>query len=368
MSARPRTSTRDSIELMPRLAEWLGAQANDRRPVEVYDITAPQGAGFSGDTVMFKAVRGRDRQAGMGSYVLRLPPPEDAFPLFPRYDLARQVEAMRLVAAHSDVPVPRIRWFEPTGTALGAPFFVMDAIDGEPMPDLPPYVMGGWVVDAQPAEHTRMLSGAVQVLAGIHRIRAEAGNLDAIALDVPGSTALERHVENQRRYYDWIRGDARFRTIDDTFAWLDDHWPVEHGPDALSWGDSRPANLLWRDFSPVAVLDWEAATVGPPELDLGWFIWFHEYFQRIAGRYGYVGAPGLFLRDQMLAQYAATAGIRPASIEWFLMYAELRQALTSIRVTSRAVHFGERQPPDDPEELIQDVQHLRAVVAGDTPI
>ena len=35
-------------------------------------------------------------------------------------------------------------------------------------------------------------------------------------------------------------------------------------------------------------------------------------------------------------------------LDWYLVYAELRQALTSIRVSSRAVHFGERPAPDDP--------------------
>ena len=32
----------------------------------------------------------------------------------------------------------------------------------------------------------------------------------------------------------------------------------------FNWGDSRIGNMLWRDFEPVAVLDWEMATVGPP--------------------------------------------------------------------------------------------------------
>ena len=37
----------------------------------------------------------------------------------------------------------------------------------------------------------------------------------------------------------------------------------------LSWGDSRIGNVMYRDFAPVAVLDWEMAPLGPRELDLG---------------------------------------------------------------------------------------------------
>ena len=40
----------------------------------------------------------------------------------------------------------------------------------------------------------------------------------------------------------------------------------------LSWGDSRIGNVLYEDFRPVAVLDWEMATVGPRALDVSWII------------------------------------------------------------------------------------------------
>ena len=93
---------------------------------------------------------------------------------------------------------------------------------------------------------------------------------------------LRRHVAHQRTYYDWIRGEATFDLIEATFQWLDEHWPEDEGETVISWGDSRLANVLFRDAEPVAVLDWEAVALGPRELDLGWLIFFHDYFQRIA--------------------------------------------------------------------------------------
>jgi len=38
-------------------------------------------------------------------------------------------------------------------------------------------------------------------------------------------------------------------------------------------------------------------------------------------------------------------------MDWYLLYAELLQALTSIRVSSRAIQFGERDAPDDHQDL-----------------
>src|SRR4051812_23942626 len=75
---------------------------------------APTAAGRSSDTLLF--------DVGDEGFVLRRPPATDAFPLFPRYDLARQVTAMRLVAERTSVPVPVVRHFEPDATVLGAPF------------------------------------------------------------------------------------------------------------------------------------------------------------------------------------------------------------------------------------------------------
>ena len=40
----------------------------------------------------------------------------------------------------------------------------------------------------------------------------------------------------------------------------------------LLWGDARPANVVVRDFVPAGLLDFELATLGPPELDVFWLI------------------------------------------------------------------------------------------------
>jgi aminoglycoside phosphotransferase (APT) family kinase protein len=132
----------------------------------------------------------------------------------------------------------------------------------------------------------------------------------------------------------------------------------------LSWGDARVGNILFRDFEPVAVLDWEAAAAGPRELDLGWLIFFHQYFQRFATMFGVEGMPLFLEQRRVLARYADLTGHQAQDMDWYLAYAALRQALTSIRVSSRAVHFGERGAPDDPQDLILDRQHLEDIVSG----
>ena len=59
----------------------------------------------------------------------------------------------------------------------------------------------------------------------------------------------------------------------------------------VSWGDARIGNIIYRDFEPVAVLDWEMAGLGPPALDLGWMIYLHRFFQDLAEQMGMKGMP-----------------------------------------------------------------------------
>lgn len=363
---RPRTTTRDLAALGQVLAPWLGEKLRADELPTVAVSGGPTGAGFSSETVLFDAEWRRSGEAHSGAYVLRLPPPADAYPLFPRYDLARQVTAMRLVGERTRVPVPDVPWFEADSSLLGAPFFVMERIDGVAAADMPPYVLGSWISDASPAEQAAAESGVVRALADIHgaQVGDTAGDFDFLEFDITGNTALRRHVANQRVYYDWIREDRKFRLIEDVFDFLADTWPRTEGPAVVSWGDSRVANVLFRDFEPVAVLDWEAVALGPRELDLGWLVFFHQYFQRIARRLGKPGMPGFLAPDRVLAAYTAATGYAPQSFDWYVAYAALRQALTSIRVSSRAVHFGERDMPADPEDLIIVRSELEDVLAG----
>ena len=50
-------------------------------------------------------------------------------------------------------------------------------------------------------------------------------------------------------------------------------------PISLVWGDPIPANILYAtDLSVAAVMDWEAVSIGPGEIDLGWWLVFDEFF------------------------------------------------------------------------------------------
>ncbi|HMG40519.1 MAG TPA: phosphotransferase family protein [Acidimicrobiales bacterium] len=358
-------SRRDDDELRARLTEWLAQRPEIGADVRVDHVDRPETNGVSSETLLFDA----SWSSGEGRFVARMRPDPAAFPIFPTYDLERQVRVMRLVGERTAAPVPQVHWYEPDETALGAPFFVMDRVEGEVPPDVMPYPFdGSWVVEATPQQRAHLQATSVDVLAAIHGVEASAEERAFLASpgDEPGRSALRAHFEAEKAYYDWVRGDLRYPVLDRAFAWLEDHWPVdaEAGPTVVSWGDARIGNMMYRDFQPVAVFDWEMATLGPRELDLSWFVFLHRFLDDIAVQFEMPGLPDFLDRDEVAHQYAESTGHEPRDFDWFLTYAALRHGTVMIRATGRSVHFGENPPPEDHEELVMHRRTIDALVAG----
>ena len=74
----------------------------------------------------------------------------------------------------------------------------------------------------------------------------------------------------------------------------------------LCWGDPRPGNIIWRDAAPVCVTDFEAASIAPPELDLGWWLMFDRTMHEWAGIERVPRATRR--RDEQLRMYEAASG------------------------------------------------------------
>ena len=139
------------------------------------------------------------------------------------YDLLRALEEIGL-------PVPRPRWLDTENRVL-----VMDLVDGASQP-------------ADSAEGAREMGAT---LARIHD--ADLGPDLAVRLPQREDPVL--------RLLEWLpRSDGVLRGA------------VQRGPAAgrrtLLHGDFWPGNILWRESSVVAVVDWEDAAVGDPLSDL----------------------------------------------------------------------------------------------------
>ena len=354
-----RTSRKDHDALRRRLEKWLRGQMSG---ADITALAVPSGNGLSSETVLIDVVT---TDHTVRRLVVRLAPDPAADPLFPQYDLALQFHIMQKVAEHTSTPVPRVLWLELDEDVLGGPFFVMERVEGEVPPDVMPYTFGGnWLFDASVEDQISLEQQTLQVVANLHKLSvSHVSRLFGTGRD--DRSRLQRHVDEQRDYYAWVTWDGTMSPlIEDAFEWLKRHWPEEEGPAVLNWGDARIGNIVFRNFVPVAVLDWEMTCIGPRELDMGWMIYTHQFFQDLAQDAGLPGLPHLFKRSNVAATYHLLSQKTLSDLEFYTTYAALRHAIVMFRMARRQAHFGEAAFPANPDHAILYHAHLRRMLNG----
>jgi aminoglycoside phosphotransferase (APT) family kinase protein len=359
------TSTRDPRALAVRLRTWLATRLPTGANPVISDVTSPESNGMSSETLLFTAVWDENGQSVAHRLVARIEPPSTDYPVFTTYDLGMQFRVMRLVRDQTSVPVPETFWYEADPSVLGGAFFVMARVDGLVPPDVLPYTFGdNWVFDGSEADHKKIQESAVRAMAGIHSITPEGHDLSFLELEAEGATSLERILNSWRAYHDWVVKDRPSPLLAECFEWLADNLPDDLGADALSWGDGRIGNMMFQDNEVVAVLDWEMASVAPPEVDLGWMCYLHLFFQDLCVDLGAPGLPGMFRPVDVAASYAKASGRQPGDLTWPIAFAAIRHGAIMRRVTERSIHFGEVVAPDDIDDLILHRATLRGILDG----
>ena len=370
--SRLQRSGRDISTIPAVLSQWLSTVMPGGLAPEVTVESGVESNGMSSETII---LTGRWTENGTDveqKWVARVAPTAEDVPVFPAYRMDHQFEVLRLVSELTEVPVPQVRWIDPTGEVLGSPFFLMDLVEGSVPPDVMPYTFGGnWFADAPADKQRELQDTTVAVLAALHAIPDAAHTFGFLTeVDPPGDTPLGRtplgrHFTWLKDWYEFAVPDiGRSELVEQSLAWLEDNFPadVATGEPVLVWGDSRIGNVLYRDFRPVAVLDWEMATVGPRELDVAWIIFAHMVFQELAGLAQLPGLPEALREEDVRATYERLSGVELGDLRWFYVYSAVIWCVVFMRTGARRVHFGEIAQPDDVESMFYHGDLLRRLI------
>lgn len=366
---RLQRSGRDSSAVPALLSEWLATELGTTPQITVE--SGVDSNGMSSETIILTGRWTLDGETEEQKWVARVAPTAEDVPVFSSYRMGHQFELLRLVDELTDIPVPRVRWIEPTGSVLGSPFFLMDHVEGIVPPDVMPYTFGGnWFADAPPERQRELQDSTVAVLAALHAVPDAAGRFGFLAeVDPPGDTPLRRHFNWLREWYEFAVPEIGISPlVERALTWLEDNFPTEvaAGEPVLVWGDSRIGNVLYHDFRPVAVLDWEMATVGPRELDVAWIIFAHMVFQELAGLAGLPGLPEVLREDDVRSTYSRLTGAELGDLRWFYVYSAVIWCVVFMRTGARRVHFGEIEKPEDVETLFYHGGLLRRLMEEST--
>jgi aminoglycoside phosphotransferase (APT) family kinase protein len=365
---------RDPEQLGERFEAWFAHVLPEGAAPAVVQVTTPEGNGYSSETLLVDVEHSADPSARGGSgsptgfgverFAIRMTPAADAYPVFPEYDLGLQHRCLEVVREHTDVPVPDAPWFESDPSWMGSPFLVMRRVDGVAPADIPPYSMAGWIHDATPEQRAELQRVSVGVLAGLHTLDPARHPLGFLDRPQYGEAALDQQLAYQREYFEWAREGVEYPVVERLFEWLHANRPAEDGPTTITWGDSRIGNILYRDFRPVAVLDWEMAALGPAEVDVAWMIWMHRFFEDLCSNYGLPGLPDFLSRDGVIDTYQDLSGTKLHDMEWFEVLAATRMAVITIRTSMRTIVFGQAEQPGDPDDIIGFRHLLERMLAG----
>jgi aminoglycoside phosphotransferase (APT) family kinase protein len=342
---------------------WLGA-ALGVSGVTLGSSEAPPFNGASNDTLVVQASwTGGSTGSGSGGFVIRRPPTGAS--LYQHYDLASQYATMAALA-DSDIPVPPLVGYEPDASVLGSPFYVMGEVVGQAPPDLPPYTQVGWLLPLSVAEQAQLYEASIEMLARVHRLDAASLALSHL----PGGTdggGLSAQLASVESWYRWAVTCVANPVLDATLGWLLANRPAPSAslPEGLNWGDARIGNMMYRDLTPVAVLDWEMAAIGPAEVDLGWWLFLYRFHTEGMGA---APLPGFPDEATTVAMWEAAVG-RPAhDVHYYQVLAGFRFGIIVLRAARKMVDAGELAPEQSYERVNGATLILADLLGLPTPV
>jgi aminoglycoside phosphotransferase (APT) family kinase protein len=298
-------------EMRERLAIFV-ARESGASAVRVEGLRKVPG-GASRETWSFDAVLTSDGGEKRLPLILRRDPGSDT-----NFSTGRGAEFRVLRAAlEAGVPVPVVHWLGESADDLGAPFFIMQRIDGETL-------ARRLLRDDQYAAARRVMTEQLAAIAArIHAV--DCAGLDFLLAPETGTSPALAEVERYEQLYRAITPEPH-PVFEVAFRWLHANLP-EPGRSVLVHGDYRIGNVIFGAEGVRSILDWEIAHIGDPAEDLGWLCVRAWRFGSEAGPVGGIGR-----REELLDAYRRAGGemITPGRLRFWELFGNLKWAVICI--------------------------------------
>jgi len=263
-------------------------------------------------------------------WVVRRPPLAHVLPT--AHDMARE---WRVIAALQDtaIPVPRTVAFCDDAAVVGAPFYVMEHVDGHVVRDALP---AAWPDTT--ATRQAMATALIDTLRALHAVDPEAVGLDGFGRP---DGFLERQV--RRWWQQWEASKTReLPAIEELHARLLAGLPEPSRP-GIVHGDYRFDNVIYSPGDPAriaAVVDWEMSTLGDPLCDVGllavyWVTGADDPDADILpGARSGLGS-GFPTEAEMVSRYAAGSDRDLSALEWYVALGHYKLAIIAEGIHAR---------------------------------
>jgi len=315
----------------------MGDEAIDRPSLEAWFASSVPGAE---PPLTFERISGGRsnltygvNDAGGHRWALRRPPLGKR--LASAHDMARE---HRIIAAlqSTDVPVPPVAGLCEDDSVNGAPFYVMEFVDG-------PVLRSKAEAEAgfDDAERRAIGERVVDTLVAIHAI-----DPDQVGLGQLGRK--QDYVARQlRRWHEqWEKSKtSELPMVDGVHRRLSERIP-EQGPATIVHGDYRLDNMILSPHGEVAaVVDWELCTLGDPLADVGLLlVYWSEAGDEFTPLFeAPTTASGFPTRPEVRERYSSASGRDLSGIDFYvaLAYWKLAIVLQGVYARYAAGQYGE---------------------------
>jgi aminoglycoside phosphotransferase (APT) family kinase protein len=315
------------------LQHWLAAKLPDVDNLTVSGLGEAKGGGWSA-RILFATVSGkRQGQTLTRRLVVRFLPD---YLLFLGTNLEMQWRFCEAMNRHSDIPVPQIIGVENDAAVLGQPFYVMERLSGEVAAQSPNYNQEGWITELPVPQRTALWRNALQTLAKMHKLDWRQG-FEFLNQPQYGEPGIDQLLNWLVAWRDWAAKGRKLPVVDAALDYLLKERPANTGVSVL-WGDPTPSNVLWRDDQSVAgIIDFESVTLGPPEADLGWWLYMNNL---LSEGYRIKRLEGLPSPEESIAMYEEALGRKVANMAYYDILAAVRMAIITVRSVDLHISLG----------------------------
>jgi aminoglycoside phosphotransferase (APT) family kinase protein len=250
-------------------------------------------------------------------WVLRRPPLHSV--LASAHDVAREYRIMAALQP-TPVPVPPLVGLEPDEVVIGAPFYVMEFVDG-----LVPRDADAVVAAIDEPARGRAAFALADTLADLHAVDIDAVGLGDLA-------RREDYIGRQLRRWQgqYEKGGSReLPLVAEVHDRLAARIP-DQGTAAIVHGDYRFDNMIVGPDGEIrAVLDWELCTLGDPLADVGLLA---VYWEPPAGREMPMipaagSIPGMPAFREVAARYAERSGRDLGELDYYVAFGYWKLAI-----------------------------------------
>ncbi|MSO39536.1 MAG: phosphotransferase family protein [Ilumatobacteraceae bacterium] len=260
-------------------------------------------------------------------YVLRRPPLGHV--LATAHDMAREHRIISAVG-QTNVPVPATLGLCTDESVNGAPFYVMNFVDGVVLDNV---------------EKAEMLDKSLRRSASFNLIDVlcELHDVDIDAVGLGNLAKREGYIERQIKRWStqWENSKTReLPEIDEVVRLLSTKVPQQQDV-SIAHGDFRFGNVL-TDVTTgriAAVLDWELCTLGDPLADLGYIgVYWSDGPASALRANDPTPAGGFTTYGELVERYATKTGRDVSGVDYYVAFSCWRLAVISEGVYARYLH------------------------------